>query len=130
MTDRRGHPDRPGGAAPEPNTGDPPAGPAVAPLPVALSDITFLHWHYPPEVVRPLLPCGTRPDTFDGVAYVGLVALRMRSYGEFLQVNVRTYSVDRHGRRGVVFSPWRRTDCRGCWPAVPRACPTGGRARA
>jgi uncharacterized protein len=103
VTDSRGQPDRPGSAAPEPITVDPPATPAVAPLPVALSDVTFLHWRYQPEVVRPLLPPGTRPDSFDGAAYVGLVALRMRSYGEFLQFNVRTYSVDRHGRRGVVF---------------------------
>jgi Uncharacterized conserved protein (COG2071) len=37
------------------------------------------------------------------MAYVGLVAFRMRCYGEFLEFNVRTYSVDNRGRRGVVF---------------------------
>ena len=76
-------------AAPEPITADPPAAPAVAPLPVTLSDVTFLHWRYEPEMVRPLLPPDTHPDSFDGAAYVGLVALRMRSYGEFVQFNVR-----------------------------------------
>ena len=70
---------------------------------MALSDVTFLHWRYEPEVVRPLLPPRTEPDHFDGAAYVGLVALRIRSGGEFLQFNVRTYSVDHHNRRGIVF---------------------------
>jgi uncharacterized protein YqjF (DUF2071 family) len=58
-------------AAPEPITVDPPASPAVAPLPVALHDVTFLHWRYNPELVRPLLPPGTAPDRFDGAASVG-----------------------------------------------------------
>jgi uncharacterized protein YqjF (DUF2071 family) len=95
--------DRPGSAGPEPITADPPPRAAVAPLAVALSDVTFLHWRYEPAVLRPLMPSGTRPDSFDGAAYVGLVAFRMHSYGEFLQVNIRTYSVDQHNRRGVVF---------------------------
>jgi uncharacterized protein YqjF (DUF2071 family) len=90
-------------AAPEPITVDPPASPTVAPLSVALSDVAFLHWRYNPEVIGPLLPPGTAPDSFDGAAYVGLVALRIRSYGEFLQINVRTYSVDQRNRRGIVF---------------------------
>jgi hypothetical protein len=88
-------------AAPEPITVDPPASPAVAPLPVALHDVTFLHWRYNPELVRPLLPPGTAPDRFDGAASVGLVALRIRSYGEFLQFNVRTYTVDQRTRRAA-----------------------------
>jgi uncharacterized protein YqjF (DUF2071 family) len=87
----------------EPVTADPPPGPALAPLAVAFGDVAFLHWGYEPEVVRPLLLPGTEPDTFDGVAYVGLVAFRMRCYGEFTELNVRTYSVDEQGRRGVVF---------------------------
>lgn len=103
MTDSCEQPDRPGSAVPEPIGVDPPPSPAVAPLPVALSDVTFLHWRYEPEVVRPLLPPETEPDRFDGAAYVGLVAFRMRSYGEFVQFNVRTYSVDQRKRRGVVF---------------------------
>jgi uncharacterized protein len=103
VTDSREQPDRPGRAAPEPITTDPPPPPAVTPLAVTLSDVTFLHWPYDPSVVRPLMPPGTEPDSFDGAAYVGLVAFRMRSYGEFLQLNIRTYSIDQHGRRGVVF---------------------------
>jgi uncharacterized protein YqjF (DUF2071 family) len=76
--------------------------------------VTFLHWALPPDRVAPLLPDGVRPDLHDGLSYVGLVALRMRSVaaaagpalpwsGDFLETNVRLYSVDAAGRRGVVF---------------------------
>jgi uncharacterized protein YqjF (DUF2071 family) len=88
---------------PEPVTAGPPPTRGPTPLGVALSDVAFVHWPYDPAEVRPLLPHGMRPDTVDGAAYVGLVGFRMRCYGEFLELNVRTYSVDRRGRRGVVF---------------------------
>ena len=77
-------------------------------------DLTFLHWPVDPAAVARLLPSGTRPDTFDGVSYVGLIAFRMDrigwpglpglSYlGSFPETNVRLYSVGPDGRRGVVF---------------------------
>jgi uncharacterized protein len=77
-------------------------------------DLTFLHWPVDPAVVAPLLPAGTRPDTLDGVTYVGLVPFRMHRVGflagpglpylgSFHETNVRLYSVDGAGRRGVVF---------------------------
>lgn len=77
-------------------------------------DLCFVHWAVPPEAVAPLLPRGTSPDVFDGVTYVGLVAFRMHRVGwlrlpglpylgSFPETNVRLYSVDEHGRRGVVF---------------------------
>lgn len=88
---------------PEPVTASPPRGPAVAPLGVALSDVVFLNWRYAPEQIHPLVPPGTTADTFDGAAYVGLVGFRIRAYGEFLELNVRTYTLDERGRRGVVF---------------------------
>jgi uncharacterized protein YqjF (DUF2071 family) len=87
----------------EPVTADPPPPPAVAPLGIAFTDVAFLHWPYEPAQIRPLLLPGTEPDTFDGAAYVGLVGFRMRCYGEFLELNVRTYCVDEQGRRSVVF---------------------------
>ena len=93
---------RPAGE-PEPVTVEPPAGLPAAALGMAFSDVAFLHWAYEPDEVGPLLPGGTRADCFDGAAYVGIVAFRMRSYGEFLEFNVRTYTVDAAGRRGVVF---------------------------
>jgi uncharacterized protein len=78
------------------------------------SDLAFLHWAVPPAVVAPFLPAGTVPDTLDGVTYVGLIAFRMVGVGffrgpgvpylgTFAETNVRVYSVDPLGRRGVVF---------------------------
>ena len=78
------------------------------------TDLTFLHWAVPPERVQPHLPPGTRPDVIDGTTYVGLVPFRMRAvglfglpgvpyFGTFTETNVRLYSVDGQGRRGVVF---------------------------
>jgi uncharacterized protein YqjF (DUF2071 family) len=77
-------------------------------------DLTYLHWAVAPGRVAPLLPRGVHPDVLDGVTYVGLVPFRMvdagigrRStapwLGTFLETNVRLYSVDERGRRGVVF---------------------------
>lgn len=77
-------------------------------------DLAFLHWAVPPEAVAPLLPVGARPDVLHGVTYVGLIAFRMHRVGwgplpglpylgTFPETNVRLYSVDSAGRRGVVF---------------------------
>ncbi len=77
-------------------------------------DLTFLHWRVDPALVAPLLPPGTRPDIHDGATWVGLVPFRMVGaglgrgpavpwLGTFAETNVRLYSVDRTGRRGVVF---------------------------
>ncbi|MFF5897836.1 YqjF family protein [Streptomyces argenteolus] len=77
-------------------------------------DLAFLHWEADPADVAPLLPAGTVPDTLGGVSYVGLVAFRMHRVGgfglpgvpylgTFPETNVRLYSRDAHGRRGVVF---------------------------
>ena len=62
-------------------------------VPTVLTDVTFVHWPYDPSEVAGLLPAGTHPDVHDGAAYVGLVAFRMRSHGEFLETNVRTYTI-------------------------------------
>jgi len=77
-------------------------------------DLTFLHWAVDPAAVERLLPPRTRPDVFEGRSYVGLVPFRMVGctvgrgpaapwLGTFLETNVRLYSVDTTGRRGVVF---------------------------
>lgn len=76
--------------------------------------LTLLHWPIDPALVAGLLPAGTRPDTLDGVTYVGLVPFEMYRVGllagpglpylgTFPETNVRLYSVDDAGRRGVVF---------------------------
>ncbi len=78
------------------------------------ADLSFLHWAVEPERIRRYLPPDVRPDVIDGVSYVGLVPFRMRGigawgspglpyFGSFLETNVRLYSVDGQGRRGVVF---------------------------
>lgn len=77
-------------------------------------DLTFLHWAVDPGEVAHLMPEGVRPDTLDGATYVGLIPFRMVGagisrgpavpwFGSFLETNVRLYSVDETGRRGIVF---------------------------
>ncbi|WP_019891032.1 YqjF family protein [Streptomyces purpureus] len=99
---------------PEPVTADPPASAANPLLTQSWLDLAFLHWAADPGDVAPLLPAGTVPDTLDGVTYVGLVAFRMHRVGwfrlpgvpylgSFPETNVRLYTVDAYGRRGVVF---------------------------
>ncbi|MSZ75590.1 MAG: DUF2071 domain-containing protein [Actinobacteria bacterium] len=77
-------------------------------------DLTYLHWAVDPDRVAARMPRGVRPDVIDGASYVGLVPFRMVDaglgrgrpvpwLGTFLETNVRLYSVDDEGRRGVVF---------------------------
>ena len=77
-------------------------------------DVTFLHWAVEPAAVARFMPPGVAPDVIDGRTYVGLVPFRMVGAGlargpavpwagTFLETNVRLYSVDADGRRGVVF---------------------------
>ncbi|MFJ3497681.1 YqjF family protein [Streptomyces sp. NPDC086091] len=82
-------------------------------------DLLFLHWEADPFEVARLLPSGVVPDLHNGRTYVGLVFFRMEGLalgstpplphlGTFDEVNVRLYSRDALGRRGVVF---RSLDC-------------------
>lgn len=99
----------------EPIVAEAPPGAAAEPLMTQWwLDLAFVHWPVEPGLVAPLLPPGVRPDTLHGVTYVGLVAFRMRRVGwfrlpgvpylgTFPETNVRLYSVDERGRRGVVF---------------------------
>jgi uncharacterized protein YqjF (DUF2071 family) len=71
----------------------------------------FVHWPLAPEAVHHLFPAGTRPDTFDGETFVGVVGFAVPStrmggvagVGSMNQLNLRLYSVDDDGRQGVVF---------------------------
>jgi uncharacterized protein YqjF (DUF2071 family) len=71
----------------------------------------FIHWPISPESVRGLFPPGTRPDILYGTTYVGIVGFAIPStriggvleIGSTYELNVRLYSVDGHGRQGVVF---------------------------
>lgn len=75
-------------------------------------NLSFLHWAIEPGSVAHLYPDGTRPDLFDGRTFVGMVPFQMCNTGfphgpallsAFLETNIRLYSVDATGRRGVVF---------------------------
>lgn len=76
-------------------------------------DLLFAHWPVPLAAVRALVPAGVEIDTFDGVAWLGVVPFRMsdvRLRGTpalpwlsfFPELNVRTYVV-RDGKPGVWF---------------------------
>lgn len=77
-------------------------------------DLLFLHWKVPPERLQPLLPARLNVETFDGLAWVGLVAFDMSGVrpkwfpalpgvSAFHETNVRTY-VNLDGERpGVWF---------------------------
>jgi uncharacterized protein YqjF (DUF2071 family) len=78
------------------------------------ADLVFLHWRIEAAVVAPHLPPGCRPDEFGGSSWIGLIGFQMRDagfgeghpvpyLGSFGEINVRLYSTDDHGRRGVVF---------------------------
>jgi uncharacterized protein len=82
-------------------------------------DLTYVHWAVDAERLGRFMPDGLRPDVHDGTSWVGLVPFRMVGaapgrgrpvpwLGTFLETNVRLYSVDADGRRGVVF---RSLDC-------------------
>jgi uncharacterized protein len=99
---------------PQPITPDPPRTTGSPLLTQSWLDLAFVHWAVDPALVAPLLPRGTVPDVLDGTTYVGLVGFRMHRVGwfrmpgvpylgSFPETNVRLYSVDEHGRRGVVF---------------------------
>lgn len=70
--------------------------------------LLFLHWEIPPQELQVLIPPELTVDTFDGIAYVGLVPFTLsgvRPVGvpplpwvsSFHEINVRTY-VHREGR--------------------------------
>ena len=68
-------------------------------------DLTFLHWSYDPATVQALLPPGIEVETYDGLAWVGLVPFRMTVLpaSVFPETNVRTYVRGPNGKTGVWF---------------------------
>jgi len=76
--------------------------------------LTFLHWPYRPEVIRPLLPPHLELDLFGGAVWIGLTPFTvtmLRTPGlpvlpwisQFPEMNVRTYVRGPDGERGVWF---------------------------
>jgi len=77
-------------------------------------DLLFLHWEYSAKDIQATLPEGLFVDTFGGKAYLGIVPFFMRGIrprflptvpgiSDFLEMNLRTYVVDRAGVPGVWF---------------------------
>lgn len=116
---RGGHGGDRGGGVVNPTRDVPPA---TCPEPVRRAvmvqhwtDLVYVHWPMAPEDVQRRLPPGIEVDTFDGVAWVGLIPFHMDGLGlplrglaplpyvgSFPEVNVRTY-VRAGSRRGVFF---------------------------
>ena len=78
------------------------------------ADLVFLHWRIDAAAVAPHLPPGCWPDEHDGSSWIGLIGFEMQDagfghghpvpyLGTFGEINVRLYSTDEHGRKGVVF---------------------------
>ncbi|WP_081844360.1 YqjF family protein [Cellulomonas sp. URHE0023] len=76
--------------------------------------VSILHWRVKSADIGRFYPPGTRPDEFDGSSWVGLLAFRLARFrivpgprlpyiGDFPETNVRLYTVDDDGRRGVLF---------------------------
>lgn len=75
-------------------------------------DVLFLHWPVQPELLRPHIPPALEIDTFEGYAWLGIVAFTMKGIyfrglpfsvvPPFSEVNVRTY-VTYKGKTGVFF---------------------------
>ena len=78
------------------------------------SDLLFLHWRVDVEQIARCLPAGLHVDAWEGGAWVGVVPFAMRKVrparlpavpwlSDFLELNLRTYVFDEHGRAGVWF---------------------------
>lgn len=73
----------------------------------------FLHWEIPIEILQNLVPKTLNIDTYDGKAYVSLVAFTMEKIrprnlpsiqfiSDFDEINIRTY-IEKDGKKGVYF---------------------------
>ena len=78
------------------------------------AELLFLHWPVPVAMLRPLVPAGLEIDTFEDVAYIGLVPFTMSGLrpwwsppipglSNFHEVNVRTYVHNQGRDPGVWF---------------------------
>lgn len=76
-------------------------------------NLSFLHWPYAAEDVQALLPSDLEVDTFDGVAWIGLIPFRLTVtlpgipslpwLGSCTEINVRTYVRGPDGGSGIWF---------------------------
>jgi uncharacterized protein YqjF (DUF2071 family) len=91
------------------------------------ADLAFIHWPFPPEAVRSLVPRELELDLFDGQAWVGIVPFTMRGIrarglppipglSAFHELNVRTY-VHANGVPGVWFFSLDAANAVAVWAA-------------
>jgi uncharacterized protein YqjF (DUF2071 family) len=77
------------------------------------NNVLFLHWAFPPDLLKSFLPKDLPLDTFEGKAYISLVAFTMqkirlrnlpsmRFISDFHEINLRTY-VNQNNKEGVFF---------------------------
>ena len=76
-------------------------------------DLLLLHWPFSPDSLRTTIPNDLELDLFNDQAWASVVAFRLSNlrispfryipWSDFLEVNLRTYVRDSHGRRGVWF---------------------------
>jgi uncharacterized protein YqjF (DUF2071 family) len=75
---------------------------------------TFLHWHYPADVVQSLLPPRVTVQTYNGLAWIGVLPFRMEGVrapglpalpwlSSFPETNLRTYVRGPDGHTGIWF---------------------------
>ena len=76
--------------------------------------MTFLHWRYDAQAIRPFLTSGLEVDTHDGAAWVSITPFLMKDFrlgplpavpgvSTFPETNVRTYVRGPDGRDGLWF---------------------------
>lgn len=75
--------------------------------------LLFLHWKCDPKKIQATLPEGLFVDTFEGVAYITVLPFLIENfkvynfstpiYSKLVEINVRTYVVDKNGMSGVWF---------------------------
>ncbi len=91
------------------------------------SELLFLHWPVPAELIQPHLPARLRPDVHDGTAWLAVVPFQMskvrprfgpavRGLSAFVELNVRTY-VHLDGVPGVWFFSLDATSALAVWAA-------------
>ncbi len=92
------------------------------------ADLLFLHWPVPISALRPLVPEALEIDTFEGVAYVGLVPFTMTGVrfawlppvpgtSRFHETNLRTYVHHRGRDPGVWFFSLDAANALAAWAA-------------
>ncbi|MBI3278777.1 MAG: DUF2071 domain-containing protein [Acidobacteria bacterium] len=91
--------------------------PAPVPCPLNYQSwrwLTFLHWPYEPDLLRPLVPQALELELFDGASWVGVVPFEVRGLrapwlppvpwlSYFPETNLRTYVRNAKGVPGVWF---------------------------